>query len=83
MTTKFHGAILLLNSTPDNDTADAIAGDVAADHFPSQGYKYRVTSTLPENTPVDVLDQYTESMKHLPKGSTYLVVYPDDSQHTT
>lgn len=76
MTNPFHGAIILLNSTPDNDTCDAISKDIATDYFPSDNYNYRLSTTLPEGTPVDVADQYTAEMKDLPRGATYLLVYP-------
>lgn len=75
-TTAFHGAILLLNSTPDDDTADAISKDVAEVHFPGDQYRYRVTSELPDNAPVDVADQYSAAIRDLPQGATYLIVYP-------
>lgn len=78
MTTSFSGAILLLNTTPDDDTADAISSDVADLHFPGNGYSYRVTNTLPEDTPVDIADQYSAAIKDLPRGATYLIVYPTE-----
>ena len=77
MTNTFSGAILLLNETPDDDTADNISKDVAAEYFPpNTGYQYRLTNILPENTPVDLVDQYTAALKDLPLGATYLIVSP-------
>lgn len=77
MTTKFSGAILLLNETPDDDTADNISKDVASEYFPpNTGYQYRITNVLPDNAPVDLADQYTAALKDLPKGATYLIVSP-------
>lgn len=75
MTQSFHGAILVLNTTPDTETLDAISHDVANDHLRTNSYTYRLSSTLPENTPVDVADQYTAQMRDLPKG-TYLIISP-------
>ena len=77
MNTTFSGAILLLNETPDDETADSISADVASEYFPpNTGYKYRLTNVLPENTPVDLADQYTAAIKDLPLGATYLIVSP-------
>lgn len=83
MTTKFSGAILLLNETPDDDTADNISRDVASEYFPpNTGYQYRLTTTLPENAPVDLADQYTAAIKDLPLGATYLIVSPVEESTT-
>jgi hypothetical protein len=84
MTTEYHGAILLLNSTPNDETTDSIAKDVAEVHFPEYSYRYRLTNSLPEGTPVDLADQYTASLRDLPTGATYLLVYPvEDSNSNT
>jgi hypothetical protein len=84
MNTSYHGAILLLNSTPDDDTTDNIAKDVAEEHFPEYSYRYRLTNELPDGTPVDLADQYSASLRDLPKGATYLLVYPvEESQSNT
>lgn len=84
MNTEYHGAILLLNTTPDEDTADSIAKDVAEMHFPDDSYHYRLTKELPSGTPVDLADQYSASLRDLPKGATYLLVYPvEESQSNT
>lgn len=82
MTNSFYGAILLLNTTPDNDTVEAISRDVATEHLLTDNYKFRLSTTLPENTPVDVADQYTAEMRDLPKGATYLIVYPVEESKT-
>lgn len=76
MTNSFHGAILLLSKTPDEDTATLIANDVAKLHFPGSGYNYELTTSLPENTPRDTVYEYTEMIGNLPDG-VYLVVNPD------
>ena len=75
MNNSFYGAILVLNSTPDADTLDAISRDVANDHLRTDSYTYRLSTSLPENTPVDIADQYTAQMRDLPKG-TYLIISP-------
>lgn len=75
MDNKFYGAILVLNTTPDNDTLDAISRDVANEHLRTDSYTYRLSQTLPDNAPVDVVDQYTAQMRDLPKG-TYLIISP-------
>lgn len=76
MSIPYYGAILILNSTPDDETCDAISKDIATDHLLTDSYQYKLTTTLPEGTPVDVYDQYTAQMKDLPRGATYLLVYP-------
>lgn len=76
MTIPYSGAILLLNCTPDPETVEAISRDTATDHLHTDSYNFHLTSTLPEGTPVDVVDQYTAQMRDLPAGSTYLLVYP-------
>lgn len=83
MTTPYHGAILILNSTPDSETCDAISKDIAVEHLLTESYNYRLSLTLPEGTPVDVYDQYTAQMKDLPRGATYLLVYPVDGSNST
>ena len=75
MNNSFYGAILVLNSTPDADTLDAISRDVANDRLRTDSYTYRLANSLPENTPVDIADQFTAQMRDLPKG-TYLIISP-------
>lgn len=82
MTTPYYGAILLLNTTPDIETCEAISKDVATEHLSTDSYSYHLSNTLPEGTPVDVYDQYTAQMKDLPRGSTYLLVYPVEESTT-
>lgn len=75
MTNSFYGAILVLNCTPDIETLDAIAHDVATEHLLTDTYNFRLSSKLPPGTPVDVADQHTAKMRDLPNG-TYLIVTP-------
>lgn len=76
MTNTYHGAILLLNATPDTDTVEAIVADVTAQHFPSYECKHHLTDTLPEGAGPDVVDNPSLALHGLPEGATYLLVYP-------
>lgn len=79
----FHGAILLLNSHPDEQTVKDIA-DAASDiHFPNLTCSYELRETLPENTPVDIVDQYTSAKRDLPEEAKYLVISPVEGNTTT
>lgn len=86
MTTEnkpFHGAILLLNSHPDEETVKQIADAAAGIHFPTRTCSYELRETLPDNTPVDVVDQYTAAMRDLPEEAKYLVISPVEGNTTT
>lgn len=78
MTPEYYGAILLLKTTPETDRAAQIAHSIAQDYFPDEPYSYEITDTLPKETPVDLYDQYTATIRDMPEGAIYMLVYPID-----
>lgn len=66
----------MLSSTPTPERASEIASHFAEEYFEDDSYHYRLSETLPENTPVDIADQLNAKRRDAPEGAVFLLVYP-------
>lgn len=72
-----HNATVLLTHTPTDERLHEIVEYVVNEYFPEKDYGYELTYDLPEDTPVDVADQFIAQMRDTP-GSILLIVTPLD-----
>lgn len=78
MTTKFKGAVFILN---EGDDASALAEYISEHYFKSSEYHYQLPNAIPANIPENLASFASQSLTRNP-GSRVMLFYPTKDTST-
>lgn len=67
-------ATLLLDSRPTQSEGDRIAYAFAMQHFDTDAFIWEISDSLPEETPVDIADQFNAQARDLSTEGCFMIL---------